>query len=183
MGWTRYEQLARHIDVNCTGKTEDPWELPLRTTPTTKLYKISTNAACNKNRYTVVATVKKSPDRGKNIIAQVGPLRYAHANATNTMQLSLDSNENTNTQVTSYPVRIKSNKRLALKPIKQPKLRKIDSLEFSSSSQCRHKINNKYKNLAKLSVSQSQRLSYCPASDRLGQSWNCNLLTGAGSNP
>ena len=35
MGWTRYEQLARHIDVNCTGETEDPWELPLRTNTTT----------------------------------------------------------------------------------------------------------------------------------------------------
>ena len=31
MGWTRYEQLARHVDVNCTGKTEDSWELPLMT--------------------------------------------------------------------------------------------------------------------------------------------------------
>ena len=35
MGWTRYEQLARHVDVNCTGKTEDPRELPLMTTTTT----------------------------------------------------------------------------------------------------------------------------------------------------
>ena len=34
MGWTQYEQLARHVDINCTGETEDPWELPLRTNTT-----------------------------------------------------------------------------------------------------------------------------------------------------
>ena len=50
MGWTRYEQLARHVDVNCTGKTEDPWELPLMTNTTTKnLHKIIQK---NKTAYT-----------------------------------------------------------------------------------------------------------------------------------
>ena len=50
----------------------------------------------------------------------------------------------------------------------------------SLSSQCRHK-NNKTKIFP--SVRQLQRLSYCPAPDRQGQSWDCNPLTGAGSNP
>ena len=34
MGWTRYELLARHVDVNCTGEAEDPQVLLLRTNTT-----------------------------------------------------------------------------------------------------------------------------------------------------
>ena len=37
VGWTRYEQLARHVDVNCTGNTEDPQALLLRTNTTTTI--------------------------------------------------------------------------------------------------------------------------------------------------
>ena len=34
VGWTRYELLARHVDVNCTGEAEDPQALLLRTNTT-----------------------------------------------------------------------------------------------------------------------------------------------------
>ena len=59
-----------------------------------------------------------------------------------------------------------------------------DTLQDPSlSSQCRHKTHIKTKKSKNLPVRQSSRLSYCPVSDCLGRSWDCNPLTGAGSNP
>ena len=187
MGWTRYEPLcARHVDVNCIGKTEDPWELPLMTNTTTqtsniKLKPYRTSLAVpyilSNNSYINKLTVVMC--ESKNLLTRGRSPKKHQINKPRleSDQLSLATehvNDRTKASGSLSPKYV--NKTIKLPPKKYSLY--LDPIQDPSlSSQCRHKTNIKTKVSKILSVRQSSRLSYCPASDRLGRSWDCNSTT------